>query len=95
MIPVAILGSDTFDVRTVDPDSVSLEGARVKMVGKSNKYLCHEDDVNGDELIDLVCQVNTEELMIEIGESVAILEATTFDDSSIRGEDTIRIVPDE
>ncbi len=95
VIPVAILSSDTFDATTVDPDTVSLAGARVKLVGKSGKYLCHEEDVNGDELLDLVCQVYTAEFMIEEGESVAVLEAETFDGAPIRGEDTIRIVRDQ
>jgi len=95
VIPVAILSSDTFDATTVNPDTVSLAGARVKLVGKSSKYLCHEEDVNGDELLDLVCQVYTAEFMIEEGESVAVLEAETFDGAPIRGEDTISIVPDQ
>ncbi|NIM97272.1 MAG: hypothetical protein GTO24_04065 [candidate division Zixibacteria bacterium] len=95
VIPVAILSSDTFDATTVNPDTVSLAGARVKLVGKSGKYLCHEEDVNGDELLDLVCQVYTAESMIEEGESVAVLEAETFDGVQIRGEDTIRIVQDQ
>lgn len=95
VIPVAILSSDTFDATTVDPDTVSLAGARIKLVGKSGKSLCHEEDVNGDERLDLVCQVYTAEFMIEEGESVAVLEAETFDGTRIRGEDTISIVPDQ
>ena len=53
----------------VDPDTVNLAGARVKLGGKSKKALCHEEDVNDDGLSDLVCQVSTAELMIEEGES--------------------------
>ena len=33
--------------------------------------------------------------MIEVGEPVAILEAETYDGSPIRGEDNVRIVPDQ
>jgi hypothetical protein len=94
MIPVAILCSDTFDATTVDPDTISLAGARVKMVGKSGKYLSHEEDVNGDGLLDLVSQVYTAQFMVEIGGTVAVLEAATFDGTPIRGEDSINIVPD-
>jgi len=93
VIPVAILSSLTFDARTVDPHSVSLAGAGVKMVGKSGTHLCHEEDVNGDGLVDLVCQVVTVDFMIEPGESTAVLEARTLDGRSIRGEDRVRIVP--
>jgi N-acetylneuraminic acid mutarotase len=95
VIPVAILSSETFDATTVDPDTVCLAGARVKMVGKGNRFLCHEEDIDGDGWLDLVCQVYTAQFMIEPGESVAVLEAETFDGTPIRGEDAIRIVPDE
>ncbi len=95
VIPVAILSSETFDATTVNPDTVCLAGAKVKMVGKSGKYLAHEKDVNEDGILDLVCQVVTADSMIEPGESVAVLEAETFDGVQIRGEDDIRIVHDE
>jgi N-acetylneuraminic acid mutarotase len=94
VIPVAILSSETFDATMVDPDTISLAGARVKMVGKSNKLLCHEEDLNEDGLWDLVCKIETAEFMIEEGESVAVLEAETFYGAPIRGEDNVRIVPD-
>lgn len=42
-----------------------------------------------------MCQVETAQFMIEVGESVATLEAETFDGTQIRGEDNVRIVPDE
>jgi hypothetical protein len=94
VIPVAILSADTFDATTVDPDTISLAGARVKMVGKSGKYLSHEEDVNGDGLLDLVSQVYTAQFMVEIGETVAVLEAETLEGTPIRGEDSINIVSD-
>lgn len=95
VVAVAILSSDTFDANTVDPDTISLAGASVKMVGKSGKSLCHVEEVNGDDFLDLVCQVLTEELLIELGDSVAVLEAETFDGTLIRGEDSVNIVPDK
>ena len=51
MIPVAIFSSDTFDATTVDPETVALAGAQVKMADKSGKYLWHEEDVNEDGLL--------------------------------------------
>ena len=94
VIPVAILSTADFDALTVDPTSVSLAGASVKLVGKSDKYLCHQEDVNIDGLIDLVCQVYTAQFMIDEGETTAILEAKTLDGTKLRGEDFIRVVPD-
>ncbi len=94
VISVAILSSDTFDATEVDPATVTLAGTGVKMVGKSDKYLSQERDVNNDGLLDLVCQVLTAGLEIP-GDSVAVLTANTFEGMSIRGEDFVRIVPDE
>ena len=93
VIPVAILSSSTFDALSVDPQSVALAGAGVRLVGKSNKYLAHEEDVNGDGLMDLVCKVETAQFMIEPGESIAVLEGETFSGVPIKGEDSIQIVP--
>jgi hypothetical protein len=94
VVPVAVFSSPTFDATQIDPASVSLAGASVKMVGKSGKYLCSTDDVNKDGLPDLVCQVWTAQFMIEVGDSVAVFEALTFGGKRVRGEDSIRIVPD-
>jgi len=94
VIPVAILSSATFNATTrVNPNTISLAGAKVKMMGKTGNSLCHSEDVNGDGLLDLVCQVNTAQFIIEIGESIAVLEAETFDGTAVRGEDSVRIVP--
>lgn len=93
VIPVAILSTDTFDATQVNPDSISLAGARVRMVGKSNKSLCHSKDVNGDGQLDLLCQVETAQLMIEPGDSTAVLIGITYDGTKIHGEDSINIVP--
>ena len=92
VIAVAILSSESFDATAVNPDSIQLEGASVKIAGKSNKYLCHTEDVNADGLIDLLCQINTNQLQIQPGQSVCVLKAKTNEGISIKGDDIIRIV---
>lgn len=94
VIPVAILSTADFDATTVDRSTVSLAGASVKLVGKSEKELCRYEDVNADGLDDLVCQVYTAQFMVEPGDTTAILEAYDLDGMKLRGEDSIRIVPD-
>lgn len=96
LIPVAILSSDEFDATTVDPDTVELAGANieVKVKGKSNKYMAHEDDVDRDGLIDLVVQVATANLDPEsLQDGWAVLTGTTYDGQNIEGWDEITIVP--
>ena len=85
--------SDLVNQQQVDPATVALAGAKVKLIGKGDKYSCSAQDVNGDGLLDLVCHVLTAQFMIEPGDSVAVLEASTFGGQAIRGEDSIRIVP--
>lgn len=94
VITVAILSTGDFDATTVDPDTVNLAGATVKVIGKGNKFMSSEEDVNGDNIVDLEIKVETMEMIIEPGDSTAVLEAETFAGRAVRGEDTIRIVPD-
>ncbi len=94
VIPVAILSTATFDAPArVNPEKLFLAGAAVKVVGKSDKYLCHAEDVNSDGLLDLVCQFENAPYA-QVGDSIAVLEGETFDGTPIRGEDSIRIVHD-
>lgn len=93
VIPVAILSNATFDATQINPATLSLAGAKVKLIGKGDKYSCHPEDVNGDGLLDLVCQVVTVQFFVEPGTSVAVLEAETFNGQKIMGQDSIQIVP--
>lgn len=98
LIPIAIFSEVDFDATTVDPDTVELAGATVDMKGKgkSNKYMAHEEDVDGDGLIDLVVQVATANLdPSSLQDGFAILTGKTYDGENIEGEDEIIIVPPE
>jgi len=92
VVPVAILGSADFDVTTVDPLSVELAGASVRIKGKSGNAGSYKD-VNGDGYLDLVVQVYTTELVL--GDGIADLTGLTYDGVPIHGTDSIRIVPPE
>lgn len=94
VIPVAILSTDIFDATQVDPGTVTLAGAGVAVKGKGNNLLAHPEDVNGDSLLDLVVQVETENLVQgQFQDGYAILEGRTFDGLPFRGQDEIVIVP--
>lgn len=96
VIPVAILSSGTFDATQVDPETVKLGGAGVAVRGKGNKSLAHHEDVNGDGLLDLVMQVETENLDPGLfQDGFATLTGQTFGGQLIEGQDEICIVPPE
>ncbi len=94
VVPVAILSFGDFDATIVDPESVSLSGADVAVRGKGNKLLAHQEDVNGDGLLDLVMQVETENLDPgAFQDGYAVLTGETYDSQTIEGWDEINIVP--
>jgi hypothetical protein len=93
VIPVAILSSTTFDATQLDPMTIDLNGAGVKLVGKKGLPLCHVEDVNSDGLNDSICQVYTYDFIIEPGATNAVLKALTYDGIAIWGQDSVNIVP--
>jgi len=92
VVPVAIISTPKFDARQVDPASVRLAGAKVKLKGKGS-YMASFQDVNGDGRLDLVVQVTTEALEVTAGDTSADLQGMTFDGQRIVGSDLIRVVP--
>ena len=93
VVPVAIFGSSSFDALQIDPASLRLAGAKVKVVGKG-AYSCHGEDVNLDGRPDLLCHFLTSQLVIRPGDSTAALEGKTFAGARFQGTDAVRIVPD-
>ena len=90
-VSVAIFSAADFDATNVDPTTVTLEGASVRLKGKGIPMSSFED-VDGDGLLDIVVHVDTSALLISSGDTEAILEGETFDGVRIRGTDTVRIV---
>lgn len=93
VVPVAIISTSAFDATQVDPASVTLAGASVQLIGKSSKYSCSTQDVNGDGLKDFLCQVTTAQFLIQSGQSTAMLQAKTLSGQPIQGQEAITIVP--
>jgi hypothetical protein len=94
LVPVAILSGADFDATAVDPDTVELAGEGVAVRGKSNKYMAHAEDVDGDGLVDLVVQVATTNLEPEfLQDGYAVLTGSTYDGRNFWGADEITIVP--
>ena len=87
----AILRSESFDASTeVDPTTVSLAGAGVKLDKKGNPA-AKTNDVNDDGLTDLVVKIVAQDLELESGDIEAELTGQTFDDTPIEGKDAIEV----
>ncbi len=91
VIPLAILSHPGLDPNDINPRTITLEGVGVLLVGKSDKSLCHQADVNGDGLLDLICNVHITGYRVAPGEYMIRVEAETYDKLRLNGEDIIRV----
>ncbi|NIM58038.1 MAG: hypothetical protein GTO16_03715 [Candidatus Aminicenantes bacterium] len=90
VIPVAILGSADFDVTTLDPSTVMMDGQGVRMKGKSGRAGSYED-VNDDGFIDLVVHIEDGDVYTT-GDTVGTVTAETCEGELIGGQDSISII---
>jgi hypothetical protein len=90
VLPVAILSTSRFDATKINPASIKLSGASVNLKGKG--YQCSSQDVNGDGLLDLVCQVLIDEVQLQSGSDSAVLTGQWLG-FNIMGSEAITVVP--
>lgn len=91
-VPVAILGSGTFDPLSVDPSTVTLAGAPVATRGRGVP-MTSQGDFNHDGYLDLLLHFRTQDLQLTLTSTEAVLYGETTTGQRIRGADTVRIVP--
>lgn len=91
VVSVAILGSDVFNATRVDPLSVSLASAPVRLKGKGTP-MATVDDVNNDGRDDLLVHVETDALELESDATGAVLKGMTYDGLAIMGTDAVTVV---
>jgi len=91
-VPVAILGSATFDPTTVDPATVTLAGAHSTSPGRGQPITITRD-MNRDGYLDLVLYFRIRDLKLTVTDTQAVLYGTTFSGQRIHGSDSVRVVP--
>jgi len=88
VIPVAILGGDTFDVADVDVTTLAFGPSGAPIAHRKG----HREDVNRDGFTDLLLHFRIRETGIECGDESATLTGETLGGEAFEGSDSIRIV---
>jgi hypothetical protein len=88
---VAIFSTEEFDATTLDPATVTLADAAVKLKW-NGEPLARVWDVNHDGLHDLVVRVKIKDLNLNADDTTAYLEGMTFDGIPVVGSDSVKVV---
>jgi hypothetical protein len=92
-IPVAMLGSNAFDVADIDPESLKFGGLEVGIRSKKGPH-CSIEYVNEDEYPDLICHFKDDPENWSAGDNeTASIFGLLFDGREFTGTDTICLVP--
>jgi hypothetical protein len=88
VIPVALLGSASFDVTDVDWSTVAFAGDTTEAHGK-----VHYSDVNGDGFLDAVLHYETQQTNIAPGDTEACLTGQLTNSVAFVACDSVRTIP--
>jgi len=93
VIPVAILGSVTLDVTTINPATVALDGMAVKFRGKSMTAQASYKDYNLDGYMDLIVQIEDVDGAFTLGQTIGTVTGLFINGDKFVGTDSLKIAP--
>lgn len=92
VLPLAIFSGEDFDATEINPSTVRVAGAMVAFRGQG-KCLAHQEDVDGDGLMDLLIQVETTQLdRSQLLEGYAVVTGETCDGRQFQGQDDVLVL---
>ena len=96
MIPVVVLGSQTLDVKAIDPATIKFgptgNEAPVNILPKG-KFQYSLEDVNKDGYTDIVFHFKTQATGFRVGDTAGIITGKLYSGTSIEGSDSVSIIP--
>ena len=92
VVPVAVLGSEGFNVSDIDQSTLSFSGLSVRVKGNQGPQ-CSFDYSNSDEFLDLICQFEDNVENWLPGSEEATVTGQLLDGTAIKGTDSICVVP--
>jgi len=92
VVPIAVFGFTTFDVKQIDLTTIKLANAGVKLKGNGQPMASYED-VNKDGITDVIVHISTNEFQLTAADIKAELNGDLLDGKKIKGFDSVRIVP--
>ena len=98
---MAILGTDTFDVNTIDVSTIKVNGFEIakhayedvatpyegEQSDPAAKYECNEDE--GDGYMDLTLKIKTKDLGLSVGEQYLTVTGQLLDGTEFTGKDVV------
>jgi hypothetical protein len=91
-VKVGILSRDGFDATTVDPSTVTLAGAPPR-TRRDGRVVTRLTDVDRDGSTDLLLRFRIPDLQLDAADTTAALLGTTVTGRSVRGVDSVLVIP--
>ena len=90
VLPVAVFSTFEFDATTIDPATVTLAGAPIRVRGNGRRLVLRVD-LNRDGIRDIMTFFRIQDLELTVADQTAVLRGQTVDGTRIRGKDSVQV----